>query len=102
MAADNVAELISTQTLAANVAETVNLTGHLGSEVELIHHGNVTDHVYYQIANLEADLTTFAIADDEIGILLSGERLTVGIPPSGLWIKFLCAGAAVTTVCAKF
>ena len=104
MAANNTALLAATQTLVAATGYKVNLTGNLGSLVEIVHHGNVTDVVYYQIADLESELTGFTAAANEIGIVLPGERLPVGNivgSAASLWVRLLSAGTATVTVTGK-
>lgn len=102
MAADNSAERTATQTLTAATGYKVNLTGSLDREIELVHHGDVANVVYYQIAATETALTAFTAAADEIGVLLPGERLTVGAPTDGCWVRLLSAGTATVTVTGKF
>jgi hypothetical protein len=99
VAADNEAVDIATKVLSANTKWDINLTGAIGRFVELAHHGGaVTDVVYFQVAATEAGLTSFAKADDEIPVLLPGERRRVGAPRNGFWIRLLSNGTAGVTV----
>lgn len=98
MAADNSAVAVATQTLVAATGYKVNLTGRVGGSIELAHHGNVTNPVYFQVASTEALLTAFAAADDEIQVLLSGERMIAAAPRAGCWVRLLSAGTATVTV----
>lgn len=105
MAADNTAIRTATQTLVASTGYLVHLTGRLGDSVELIHHGNVTDVVYYEVGDSEADLGTLAVAADEHGVVLPGERLQIGAPPAdsdGMWVRLISAGTATVTVNGKY
>ncbi len=100
MAADQTATKTGTLTLTANTSQTIELSGP-GRRVELIHHGNVTNVVYYKAASTEAaaDTMTGGGVDEEY-VLLSGERLTVNVPreaTGNVWIGLRSAGTATVS-----
>ena len=98
MAADNTAVDAATVTLTASTARTIHLTGQQSRTVELVHHGNVTDPVYFQVRGGEGTLAALTVAGSEASVVLAGERLTVRVTRSGMWIRLISAGAARVTV----
>ncbi len=105
MAADQTVVRTGTKTLVAGAAWVMRLTGNLDDSVELIHHGDSSSPIYYLRAATEAALTTLgakAVAAAEHPVLLSGERLMVGVPTDGLWVRLLSAGTPTVTVNGDF
>ena len=100
MAADNTAADVSTQTLVAATNASVSITGK-GRRVELVHHGDATDVVYFRAYAAEpTDALTGAGADDE-QVLLPGERLVLGTPRGDgepIWLEFISAGIPTVSV----
>ena len=100
MAADETGVRSATATLTANTLRTFNLTGQVGTHFEIIHHGNADEVVYAEVASSEAELTSFALAADDLDVVLSGERLTTTAPRDGLWVRLRSAGTPTVTVLA--
>lgn len=100
MAADNTAADVSTQTLVAATNASVSITGS-GRVVELVHHNDTTDVVYFKSYSTEpVDDLTGSGADDE-EVLLPGERLTVHCARGSgepIWIELISAGTPTVSV----
>ena len=75
--ADTTAAEVATVTLTADTNHSIELTGS-GRTVELTHHGDATEAVYYNSYSDEpVDELTGGGAEEE-RVLLAGERLVVG------------------------
>ena len=100
MAADNTAADVSTQTLVAATNASVSITGN-GRVVELVHHNDTTDVVYFKTYAAEpVDDLSGAGADDEEP-LLPGERLTVNCKRGDgepIWVELISAGTPTVSV----
>lgn len=91
----------ATVTLVAATGYKMRFTGAKSylPHAELIHHGNVAETVFYQIKGIESELSAFAVAAAECGVLLPSERLTVRTPwKTGFWVRLISAGAPQVTV----
>lgn len=94
----------ATLALTANTSQVIELTGRPGRRVELIHHGNSTEVVYYKVGLTEAIVDTLAGggADEEF-VLLPGERLLRNVPRKltdvgSIWIGVRSAGTPRVSV----
>ena len=100
MAADNTAARVSTQTLVAATNASVSITDS-GRVIELVHHNDTTDVVYFKTYNAEpVDDLTGAGADDEEP-LLPGERLIVNAKRGDgepIWVELISAGTPTVSV----
>lgn len=100
MAADHTAANVSTQTLTAATNASVSITGP-GRTVELVHHSDATEVVYFKTYAAEpVDDLTGGGADDE-EVLLAGERLTVECARGAgepIWIELISAGTPTVSV----
>jgi hypothetical protein len=102
MAADKTVQDAATVTLSSSTAVKVRLTGPKAETAELIHHGEVSDVIYYQVRSTEEALTSFGVAGDEAAVLLPSERLTLRTPKSGgIWVRLISAGAPSVTIDAS-
>lgn len=85
---------VQTFTLGAGVADDVTLSLSSIATLELVHHGNVTNPVYFRL-----DATTPVAAADENEVLLPNERLRVAARGGTTQVLgFISAGAATVTV----
>lgn len=101
MAADNTAIRVAHQTLVAATVAKINLTGYVGKIVELVHHNDINAVIYFTSAATEALLTTItAVKQDEIEILLPGERLSVPVTKTAQWFAFYSASTPTVSAIA--
>lgn len=79
--------------LAPGVAKKVTLTAQ-GGEYEIVHVAGVSP-IYVNTAPDEAHLAAATVAGPETDIVLSGERLTLGvIRANGMWFSVVSAANA--------
>lgn len=106
MAADFTAVRIANVTLTANTWQKITLTGSADAnnvgryrKLEILHCGNVTDELYYQLASSEAALASFAVGAEEMSVCAAGERISVNVPSGGdVWLGVICTSAARLSV----
>ena len=104
MAADTSALKIATVTLTAATNHSVNLTGGPSPcrRIELFHHGDETDVIYYKgyVSEPTDDLTGGGAEEEDV--IGAGERFFVNVPPandgSSAWLEFISAGTPTITV----
>lgn len=87
-----------TATLAAATADSVTLSGQR-SFVEIVHHGDETDPIYFTVDSAVAAPTAAA---DDTEVILPGERLRVGPVRAGVStvVNLVSAGTPTYTVIA--
>ncbi len=85
---------MNTSTLVAATADTCTMTGSRGKNTpaELVHHGVVTDPIYFRL-----DGTAAVVAADENQVLLPNERLFVRLG-EGNAISLISAGTPTYSV----
>lgn len=108
MAAEQTAAKVGTFTLTADTQAEINITPLPESvkTIEIVHHGNVTDVVYYKIGLTEASVAIAALHEDDAYPLVQWERKSVNIPErgegadadTGIWVGLRAVGAARVSV----
>lgn len=87
---------VKTATLVANVVDSFEIEGN-HSQLELVHHGNVSTPVYFKVAGA---VTAPTVAGDNCEVVLSGERiaLTRAGNSASSFVSVISAGAVTVTV----
>ena len=82
----------ATATLGAATEDVVTMSGPSRAPAEIIHHGDVTDAIYFRLDGVAA-----VSAADENQVLLANERLFIKLP-SNNEISVISAGACTYSV----
>lgn len=105
MAANATGSKIAHFTLAANTAAKIRLTGGYREQIDIVHNGDATQPVYFNVALSEAALVAItAVKQAETNVVTNAYRITVMTPrsttagPQDIWVQFYSAGTPTMTV----
>lgn len=105
MAAEESAAKVGTFLLTANTQAEINLTPVplQVKTIEIVHHGNVADVVYYKVGTTEASVAIAALGEDDAYPLVQWERKTVNVNrnralDTGIWVGFRAVGAVRVSI----